>query len=233
MLDEPSSGRCSSRLSPALSQAYNDVRMARRFLVVTVCLVATVRSSLVSSSPARRRRRRRNRRRRKRRVGASGDGHGGHRPARRDSFADIAEQLNPAVVNIDATIRAARSRRGGGDLPLPDSPDGFGRPPEREREGPRRGAGTGFIIDADRLHPHQSSRHRGADRINGPAGRRAHAAGRACRLGSDTDIALIKGRRRDRCRMRRLATPTRCGWVNGCWPSATRWPTSTRSPWAS
>ena len=64
-----------------------------------------------------------------------------------NSFADIAEQLNPAVVNIDATTRDGSRTRRRLDMLLPDSPDGFGRPSERDREGPRRGAGTGFIID--------------------------------------------------------------------------------------
>src|SRR5215216_1350672 len=41
------------------------------------------------------------------------------------SFADIAERLNPAVVNIDATSRGNdRGRRRFG-MPLPDSPDLF------------------------------------------------------------------------------------------------------------
>src|SRR5688572_4557628 len=64
------------------------------------------------------------------------------------SFADVAERLNPAVVNIDAVTRgAARPRRRLG-MELPDGPEMFGRPTDRERQGPRRGAGTGFIIDA-------------------------------------------------------------------------------------
>src|SRR5687768_4839431 len=64
------------------------------------------------------------------------------------SFADVAEQLNPAVVNIDATVRgAARSRRRPGP-DLPDSPELFERQGVPERDGPRRGAGTGFLIDA-------------------------------------------------------------------------------------
>ena len=58
------------------------------------------------------------------------------------NFADIAERINAAVVNVDATssktTREARPRRGPDDL---DSP--------REFEGPRQGSGSGFLIDRE------------------------------------------------------------------------------------
>ena len=108
------------------------------------------------------------------------------------SFADVAERLNPAVVNIDATVRgAARQRRR--SAPLPDSPELFERQqPPSERDGPRRGAGTGFLIDEA---GHILTNHHviaDADRIMVRLmdGRTL----RAERVGSDpdTDIALIK-----------------------------------------
>jgi serine protease Do len=106
------------------------------------------------------------------------------------SFADVAERLNPAVVNIDATSRGA-GRQGRRLLPLPDSPDLFDRQ-DREREGPRRGAGTGFLIDPDGLILTNHHVIEGADRImvRLTDGRNL----RATRIGSDpdTDIALIK-----------------------------------------
>jgi serine protease Do len=59
------------------------------------------------------------------------------------NFADVAEKINAAVVNIDATSKTARTpsrlRRG------PDDPDGL----QREFEGPRQGSGSGFIIDRE------------------------------------------------------------------------------------
>ena len=114
-------------------------------------------------------------------------------------------------------------------MQLPDSPDGFGRPPEREREGPRRGAGTGFIIDEAGYILTNHHVIETADRINVRLadGRTL----RAERVGSDpdTDIALIKvdvAEAAAACA--RSATPTRCAWASGCWRSGIRWPTSTR-----
>ena len=163
--------------------------MTRRFLVVTVCLTATVAflvglivAGTMTPAPA---------------ISATPS-----RPTARTlatstsspdsiSFADVAERLNPAVVNIDATSRGTgrQSRR---LAPLPDSPDLFERPQDRDREGPRRGAGTGFLIDRGGLILTNHHVIEGADRImvRLTDGRNL----RATRIGSDpdTDIALIK-----------------------------------------
>ena len=105
------------------------------------------------------------------------------------SFADIAERLNPAVVNIDATSRGDARRR---PARSPDGPEPFLRPPQRDRDGPRRSAGTGFMIDADGFILTNHHVIDGADRIMVQLtdGRTL----RAERVGSDpdTDIALIK-----------------------------------------
>jgi serine protease Do len=106
------------------------------------------------------------------------------------SFADIAERLNPAVVSIDATVRGqGRFRRRFG-LQLPEAPNQFEG--QADRDAPRRGAGTGFLVSAD---GHILTNHHvveGADRITVRLtdGRTLHAE----RIGSDpdTDIALIK-----------------------------------------
>jgi serine protease Do len=108
------------------------------------------------------------------------------------NFADVAERLNPAVVNIDASSRSRRRSQSmeGRTPPRPDAEDPF----EFRRRGdtPRRGAGTGFIIDERGyiLTNHHVIEH--AERITVKL-----TDGRSLRaqvIGSDpdTDIALIK-----------------------------------------
>ena len=107
------------------------------------------------------------------------------------NFADIAARMNPAVVNIDATARARRARRlmEEGGRRGPDDPFDPGR---RGIDAPRRGTGTGFLIDAE---GHILTNHHvieGAERLTVKL-----ADGRSLRadvVGSDpdTDIALIK-----------------------------------------
>jgi serine protease Do len=166
--------------------------MARRFLVVTLSLTATVAFLIglivagtmmpapANSAP-------------EPAVAASRTANAATVSPAVASFADVAERLNPAVVNIDATIPGnGRPRRRLGPL-APDSQDqDYDRPLERDRDAPRRGAGTGFIIDPD---GHILTNHHvieSADRImvKMADGRTL----RARRIGSDpdTDIALIK-----------------------------------------
>ncbi len=57
------------------------------------------------------------------------------------NFADVAERINDAVVNIDAAPRVAPTRDPRGYRRAPF--EGFGR----DSEAPRPGAGSGFIID--------------------------------------------------------------------------------------
>jgi serine protease Do len=109
------------------------------------------------------------------------------------NFADVAERINPAVVNIDASSRESGARRGvapsGRDLF--DDPQEFGNPPGT-RETPRRGAGSGFIIDRAGYILTNNHVVEGADRITVKLsdGRslRAQVAG----TDPDTDIALLK-----------------------------------------
>jgi serine protease Do len=109
------------------------------------------------------------------------------------NFADVAERLNPAVVNIDASSRSRRSGRPTTN-PVPDRLDDQPFDNRRRGETPRRGAGTGFLIDSD---GHILTNHHvieNADRIAVKL-----SDGRSLRadvIGSDpeTDIALIRVR---------------------------------------
>ena len=175
--------------------------MSRRFTVVTVALIAVV-AFLVGA------------------IVAGGFGQGGGpagvaaEPVRRAppatgvrpsgavlpaslvNFADVVERINPAVVNIDATTRttdATRRRRSRGDMP--DVPDPFPGPslgPRNNSDTPRRGAGSGFIIDADGSILTNNHVIDGADRITVKLSDGRNLRARVIGSDPDTDIALIK-----------------------------------------
>src|SRR5216117_430116 len=107
------------------------------------------------------------------------------------NFADVVERINPAVVNIDATARGRETRRRGRIRIDPsdpfDGPDGGGR-----GDTPRRGAGSGFIIDTDGsilTNNHVIDR---AERIIVKLSDGRSLRARVIGADPDTDIALIK-----------------------------------------
>jgi serine protease Do len=59
------------------------------------------------------------------------------------NFADVAERINPAVVNIDAASKGQNGREGQRLFPRTpeDQPDG------RDSDAPHQGSGSGFIVD--------------------------------------------------------------------------------------
>jgi serine protease Do len=108
------------------------------------------------------------------------------------NFADVVERINPAVVNIDATARSSsdrRRRRSG----LPEVPDPFERQDfNSPRDTPRRGAGSGFIIDADGSIITNNHVIEGAERIIVKLSDGRTMRARVIGADPDTDIALIK-----------------------------------------
>jgi serine protease Do len=104
------------------------------------------------------------------------------------NFADVADRINPAVVNIDAASRSSgrtssRSAQRGVDDPLDNS---------RELDVPRQGAGSGFIVDREGYILTNHHVVEGADRITVTL-----SDGRAFRgtvVGSDPaiDVALVR-----------------------------------------
>jgi serine protease Do len=100
------------------------------------------------------------------------------------NFADVAERINAAVVNIDATSktsRESRPRRG-------EELEG----PGRDFDGPRQGSGSGFVVDRDGYILTNHHVIEGAERITVTM-----ADGRSFRgqvVGSDPaiDVALLK-----------------------------------------
>jgi serine protease Do len=172
--------------------------MSRRFTLVTVTLTAFVaflvgaimaggsaRSTITAGAPA---------------ASTAPAGRDAVRPSAAPldapplSFADIVERINPAVVNIDATSRGREPRRRRGRVGPPESPDPFEGPdfgPPRG-ETPRRGAGSGFIIDADGsilTNHHVVER---AERITVKLSDGRTFRARVIGADPDTDIALIK-----------------------------------------
>jgi len=172
--------------------------MSRRFTLVTVTLTAVVaflvgaimsggsaRSTITAGAPA---------------ASTTPAGRYAVRPspAALDgpplSFADVVERINPAVVNIDATSRGREPRRRPRRVGPPESPDplegpDFGPP---RGETPRRGAGSGFIIDADGsilTNHHVVER---AERITVKLSDGRTFRARVIGADPDTDIALIK-----------------------------------------
>src|SRR3954468_18365250 len=116
-------------------------------------------------------------------------------PATLVSFADVGERINPAVVNIDATTRGtSSSERRRRRQNYPDPPELFDRPdstPPRP-ESPRRGAGSGFIIDADGSILTNNHVIEGAERIIVKLSDGRTMRARVIGADPDTDIAIIK-----------------------------------------
>jgi serine protease Do len=109
-------------------------------------------------------------------------------------FADVAERVNPAVVNIDATSRGHRHRMPVGHPPL----DPFNDPFDNDgahgdgRDLPRRGAGSGFVIDPSGYILTNNHVVEKAERLMVKLADGRSFRARIVGADPDTDIALIK-----------------------------------------
>jgi serine protease Do len=162
--------------------------MSRRFTIITLALSVTVaflvgviiagglsRSPVVTSAPASPGRADKPR---------AGRGLAGTAAV---NFADVAERINPAVVNIDAASRVPPGRETS-RLIRPDDPGDGSRDPEM----PRHGSGSGFMVDRQGYLLTNNHVVEGAERITVTL-----ADGRVFRgevVGADpaTDVALVR-----------------------------------------
>ncbi len=100
------------------------------------------------------------------------------------SFADVADRANPAVVSIDV---ASRTRRRAPSARPADDPPGPRRP-----ETPRRGTGTGFIIDPSGVIVTNQHVVEGAERVMVKLADGRAFRGTVVGADPDIDIAVLK-----------------------------------------
>ena len=139
------------------------------------------------------------------------------------NFADVAERVNPSVVNIEAASRGGERRRFGAD----DGPDSL-----REIRRAAPGLGQRLRDRPSGIHPDEFPCHRGRRSDHGDAGGRADAEGgsRRHRPGDRRGAAQgdwSRGRSKPPC----SAIPTSCASASGSARSAILSATCTRSRW--
>ena len=118
-------------------------------------------------------------------------------PIKTNIFVEIAKRENPAVVNVSTKSKTERMRpkpRSRGRSPR-QSPDPFRDFYERffgERERPKHGMGSGFLIDKDGYILTNAHVIEGADEINVTFQNKNEYTAKLVGSDSKTDIALIK-----------------------------------------
>jgi serine protease Do len=114
------------------------------------------------------------------------------RPAEVVNFADVAERINPTVVNVESTSRGigtAGTPRRTPDRNLFDEPFTLPTPPNLP---PRRGSGSGFVIERDGLILTNEHVIDGAERISVKFADGRSLPAKVVGADPGVDIALIK-----------------------------------------
>jgi serine protease Do len=111
-------------------------------------------------------------------------------------FADVAQHVNPAVVNVEAVSRT----RGRGRTPWTDGesleelPDGhpLNHPPREDGQAPKGDSGSGFVVEADGHVLTNYHVIEGAERVTVKLADGRSLRARVVGVDPPTDIALIK-----------------------------------------
>jgi len=113
------------------------------------------------------------------------------------SFADVFEQVSPAVVTVAVTMEPVTYRTSSGMSPFAGTPfedffGGFNFPDGRAVPQPRRGEGSGFVIDADGYIATNNHVVDGASHVTVTLQSGEQLEARVVGTDPRTDLALIK-----------------------------------------
>jgi serine protease Do len=113
------------------------------------------------------------------------------------SFADVVEQVSPAVVTVAVTMQPVAYQTSAGVSPFSGTPfedffGGFGVPDQRVMPLPRKGEGSGFIIDGDGYIATNNHVVEGATEVTVTLANGEQLEARVVGTDPRTDLALIK-----------------------------------------